>query len=215
MKPIRKYEQEEWCDKISNLFRRKREDVELVYTQQLNEKVAGAIKPFLSKVGVAKKFAQAEKSANAYNDFKQSMNMELEKLKQQMIEDAESVQDHCNTFSQTEYGKNGEVSTISLDLDLWKCRDDGKLPTWKAIDRWANSYCRHIQKVQDSKEGNELVIALNGLDALETLAKEGFALGYSLDEAVDNMHTCFKTAGIVKAKTPKEIVLPKFIGHDK
>lgn len=217
MQPIRVHEKDHWKSVNRDLFSKRKENVQIAYTIELNEKVEKAYKGFLKSVKADKHIQKAEASVMAYLDFKATMSQKLDKLHGKMIADSTALEDHCNNFAQERAYKKGEEVKYAHSLDLGidnSIRNDREVKI-SGVEKWAKNLCRHLQEKADIENGNEMRLMLEGLSELETLADDGFEYGTDLPEAIQNMDRCHIQAGIKRKQKPEDVVLPQLLGHDK
>ena len=217
MKPIRVDEKVHWREVIRELFSKRKENVQIAYTIELNEKVEKAYKGFLKSVKADKHIEKAEASIMAYLDFKATMSQKLDKLRGKMVADTTALEDHCNNFAQTRAYKKGEEVEYAhkIDFDINTAIRNDREVSISGVDKWAKSLCRHLQEKADIENGNKMRLVLEGLAELQTLAENGFEYGTDLPEAIRNMEQCYLQAGIKRKTKPEDVVLPQLLGHDK
>lgn len=217
MQPIRVHEKDHWKSVNRRLFSKRKENVQIAYTIELNEKVEKAYKGFLKSVKADKHIEKAEASIMAYLDFKATMSQKLDKLRGKMIADATALEDHCNNFTQTRAYKKGEevVYAHQIDFDINSAIRNDREVSISGVEKWAKNLCRHLQEKADIENGNKMRLVLEGLDELETLAEDGFEYGTDLPAAIQNMDACHIQAGIKRKQKPQDVVLPQLLGHDK
>ena len=217
MQPIRVHEKDHWKSVNRRLFSKHKENIQIAYTIELNEKVENSYKGFLKSVKADKHIDKAEASISAYLDFKTTMSQKLSKLQQVMFDNVNALEDHCNNFaSERAYKKGEEVNYAhKVDFDINTAIRNDRTPSLGSVEKWAKSLCRHLQEKADIEGGNEMRVVLEGLSELEILADDGYEHGTDLPEAIEFMNQCHAQAGIVRITKPQEVVLPTLLGHDK
>ena len=217
MQPIRVHEKDHWKSVNRRLFSKHKENIQIAYTIELNEKVENSYKGFLKSVKADKHIDKAEASISAYLDFKTTMSQKLMKLQQVMFDSVNALEDHCNNFASERAYKKGEQVDYNhkVDFDIASSIRNDRTPSLGSVEKWAKSLCRHLQEKADIEGGNEMRLVLEGLSELETLADDGYEYGTDLPEAIEFMNKCHSQAGIIRITNPQDVVLPTLLGHDK
>ena len=141
MQPIRVHEKDHWKSVNRRLFSKRKENVQIAYTIELNDKVEKAYKGFLKSVKADQHIEKAEASISAYLDFKATMSQKLDKLRGKMITDTSALEDHCNNFAQTRAYKKGEEVDYAhkIDFDMNTAIRNDRVMDISGVEKWAKS----------------------------------------------------------------------------
>ena len=174
MKPIRKDETQHHESKVNDLFRTKREQLELAYSVHLNEAVDRKLPELLEGLGVADLMSEVEGLYKKHKELVHGHELAVKNSEEHLREVTGQLQDKINTYD------FGISNTDSIHLGDKRYDESIFNPQTFKVETHVREIAEMLQRKFDTDTGNALATNLDSLEILRQMAVDCLYRGDSL-----------------------------------
>ena len=199
MKPIRKDETEHHQCKVNDLFRKKREQLDLAYSVHLNEAVDQKLPELMGGLGVANLMKEVEGLYKEHKELVHGHELAVKNSEEHLRQVTQQLEDKINTY---DFGIN---NTGSIDLGTKRHSDSIFNPELFKVESHVREIAEMLQRKFDTDTGNALATNLDNLEVLRGMAVDCLYRGDSLTDSLDNIQSVYLRAGIKSVQNPEDV----------
>ena len=199
MKPIRKDETQHHECKVNDLFRTKREQLDLAYSVHLNEAVDQKLPELMEGLGVADLMSEVEGLYLKHKELIHGHELAVKNSEENLRKVTKQLEDKINTY---------DFGLANKDLiALGDKRYDESIfnPQTFKVETHVREIAEMLQRKFDTDTGNALATNLDNLEVLRQMAVDCLYRGDSLTDSLDNIQEVYLRAGIKSVTNPKDV----------
>ena len=199
MKPIRKDETQHHECKVNDLFRTKREQLDLAYSVHLNEAVDQKLPELMEGLGVADLMSEVEGLYLKHKELIHGHELAVKNSEENLRKVTKQLEDKINTY---------DFGLANKDLiALGDKRYDESIfnPQTFKVETHVREIAEMLQRKFDTDTGNALATNLDNLEVLRGMAVDCLYRGDSLTDSLDNIQSVYLRAGIKSVQNPEDV----------
>ena len=198
MKPIRKDETIHHESKVNDLFRTKREQLDLAYSVHLNEAVDQKLPELMEGLGVADLMSEVEDLYKKHKELVHGHELAVRNSEEHLREVTQQLENKINSYD------FGVDKRDSIDLGDKRHSEIFNPQTFK-VETYVRNIAEMLQRKFDTDTGNALATNLDNLEVLRDMAVDCLYRGDSLTDSLNNIQEVYLRAGIKSVQNPKDV----------
>ena len=199
MKPIRKDETQHHESKVNDLFRTKREQLDLAYSVHLNDAVDQKLPELMEGLGVADLMSEVEDLYKKHKELVHGHELAVRNSEEHLREVTKQLQDKINKYD------FGLANTDSIALGDKRYDNEIFNPQTFKVETHVREIAEMLQRKFDTDTGNALATNLDNLEVLRQMAVDCLYRGDSLTDSLDNIQNVYLRAGIKSVQNPEDV----------
>ena len=198
MKPIRKDETQHHECKVNDMFRKKREQLDLAYSVHLNQAVDQKLPELMEGLGVADLMSEVEDLYKKHKELVHGHELAVRNSEEHLREVTQQLENKINSYD------FGVDKRDSIDLGDKRHSEIFNPQTFK-VETYVRNIAEMLQRKFDTDTGNALATNLDNLEVLRDMAVDCLYRGDSLTDSLNNIQEVYLRAGIKSVQNPKDV----------
>lgn len=198
MKPIRKDETQHHECKVNDMFRKKREQLDLAYSVHLNQAVDQKLPELMEGLGVADLMSEVEDLYKKHKELVHGHELAVRNSEEHLREVTQQLENKINSYD------FGVDKRDSIDLGDKRHSEIFNPQTFK-VETYVRNIAEMLQRKFDTDTGNALATNLDNLEVLRDMAVDCLYRGDSLADSLNNIQEVYLRAGIKSVQNPKDV----------